>query len=80
MAQGVLEARRTDRAPDTVREGETGFVVDGRKPELVAERLVHLLTDRAGADEMGRKGRAWVTSRWTWDAAYERLSGLLAGA
>src|SRR5207247_39990 len=34
-------------APDAVRDGETGFVVDGRDVDVVADRLVRLLTDPA---------------------------------
>ncbi|EFE77960.1 glycosyltransferase family 4 protein [Streptomyces filamentosus] len=64
-------------APDTVRDGETGYVVDGRDTAAVADRLVALLRDRAAAAAMGEKGRAWVREVWGWDGAYETLAGLL---
>ncbi|MEU5325618.1 glycosyltransferase family 4 protein [Streptomyces parvus] len=64
-------------APDTVRDGETGYVVDGRDTAAVADRLVALLRDRAAAAAMGEKGRAWVREAWGWDGAYETLAGLL---
>ncbi|MEU4919337.1 glycosyltransferase family 4 protein [Streptomyces parvus] len=64
-------------APDTVRNGETGYVVDGRDTAAVADRLVALLRDRAAAAAMGEKGRAWVREAWGWDGAYETLAGLL---
>ncbi|MCA1271920.1 glycosyltransferase family 4 protein, partial [Streptomyces sp. 7G] len=44
-------------APDTVRDGETGHLVDGRDTAAVADRLVTLLRDRAAAAAMGEKGR-----------------------
>lgn len=66
-------------APDTVRDGETGHVVDGRDPAQIAERLVSLLTDKAASAEMGAKGRAWVSEEWTWDRTYDRLTALLKG-
>ncbi|UZI28395.1 glycosyltransferase family 4 protein [Streptomyces sp. VB1] len=65
-------------APDTVRDGETGHVVDGRDVAAVADRLVALLRDRAGSRAMGEKGRAWVREAWGWEQAYETLAGLLA--
>ncbi|MFI6287329.1 glycosyltransferase family 4 protein [Streptomyces sp. NPDC051018] len=65
-------------APDTVREGETGHVVDGRGPEPVADRLIRLLGDREAAADMGRKGREWVASQWTWARTYRQLAALLA--
>ncbi|MFJ6810371.1 glycosyltransferase family 4 protein [Streptomyces anulatus] len=64
-------------APDTVRDGETGHVVDGRDVAAVADRLVELLRDRAAASAMGEKGRAWVREAWGWEGAYDTLAGLL---
>ncbi|MFF4941942.1 glycosyltransferase family 4 protein [Streptomyces rubiginosohelvolus] len=64
-------------APDTVRDGETGHLVDGRDTAAVADRLVTLLRDRAAAAAMGEKGRAWVREAWGWESAYATLVGLL---
>ncbi|MFY0515901.1 glycosyltransferase family 4 protein [Streptomyces anulatus] len=64
-------------APDTVRDGETGHVVDGRDVAAVADRLVELLRNRAAARAMGEKGRAWVREAWGWEGAYDTLAGLL---
>ncbi|MGW4624673.1 glycosyltransferase family 4 protein [Streptomyces rubiginosohelvolus] len=64
-------------APDTVRDGETGHLVDGRDTVAVADRLVALLRDRAAAAAMGEKGRAWVREAWGWESAYATLAGLL---
>jgi len=64
-------------APDAILDGETGYVVPGRDTGAVAERLVALLSDPAGAKAMGDKGRAWVERDWTWDLAAARLRGLL---
>ncbi|MBT2898256.1 glycosyltransferase family 4 protein [Streptomyces sp. McG3] len=64
-------------APDTVRDGETGHVVDGRDVAAVADRLVALLRDRSAAAAMGEKGRAWVREAWGWERTYDTLAGLL---
>ncbi|MFI5482493.1 glycosyltransferase family 4 protein [Streptomyces rubiginosohelvolus] len=64
-------------APDTVRDGETGHLVDGRDTAAVADRLVTLLRDREAAAAMGEKGRAWVREEWGWESAYATLAGLL---
>jgi phosphatidylinositol alpha-1,6-mannosyltransferase len=66
-------------APDAVREGETGFVVDGRDPAALVDRLVTLLTDRDLAARMGKAGRAWVEREWRWDTQAGRLRDLLYG-
>lgn len=64
-------------APGTVRDGETGYLVDGRDTAAVADRLVTLLRDRVAAAAMGEKGRAWVREEWGWESAYATLAGLL---
>ncbi len=67
-------------APDAVREGETGFVVGGRDPAALVDRLVRLLEDRELADRMGAAGRQWVESSWGWDRSALRLRAMLDGA
>jgi phosphatidylinositol alpha-1,6-mannosyltransferase len=64
-------------APDTVRDGETGYVVDGRSAEAIAARVSELLLDRELATRMGAAGRAWVEKAWRWDDLAGRLQELL---
>lgn len=64
-------------APDAVRDGETGYVVDGRDREAVAERLAWVLWDRTLAARMGAAGRRWVEAEWRWDTQAARLQSLL---
>ncbi len=66
-------------APDAVLDGETGYVVSGRSAGLLAERLIELLADPAGAAAMGEKGKAWIDREWTWDLVAERLQKILEG-
>jgi phosphatidylinositol alpha-1,6-mannosyltransferase len=66
-------------APDAVLDGENGFVVDGRSPAQVADRVAQLLTDRLLAERMAVRGRAWVIERWGWDEQARVLQELLAG-
>jgi phosphatidyl-myo-inositol dimannoside synthase len=66
-------------APDAVRDGETGHVVDGRSVDAVAERVAGLLADPAAARLLGEKGRAWAERDWRWDLLASRLGDLLRG-
>lgn len=66
-------------APDAVLDGENGFVVDGRSPQQVADRVATLLQDRELARRFGERGRAWVAERWRWDDLAVRLQRILAG-
>jgi phosphatidyl-myo-inositol dimannoside synthase len=64
-------------APDAVLDGETGFVVAGGEPEIVADRLNRLLADPALMRDMGIKGRAWMESSWQWTAVGQELRKML---
>jgi phosphatidylinositol alpha-1,6-mannosyltransferase len=66
-------------APDAVLDGETGAIVDGTRPDPVAEAISQLLLDPARARQPGAAGRAWVESTWQWDQQGGRLQNLLAG-
>jgi phosphatidylinositol alpha-1,6-mannosyltransferase len=66
-------------APDAVRDGETGFVVDGRDVEAVAARIVELLEDDDRRRLMGEAGRAWVEREFRWDLLAARVRELLDG-
>jgi phosphatidylinositol alpha-1,6-mannosyltransferase len=66
-------------APDAVRDGDTGVVVDGRDVTRVGREVAALLADPARAAAMGARGRAWVEEHWRWDVLAARLRGLLAG-
>jgi Glycosyltransferase len=66
-------------APETVQDGRTGHVVDGRDPVALADAVAGLLADPARAAEMGSVGRAWMLRDWTWPAWVARLQTLLTG-
>jgi phosphatidylinositol alpha-1,6-mannosyltransferase len=66
-------------APDAILPGETGYVVPGRDPAAVADRIAGLLADPAGARAMGEKGAAWVDREWRWELVADRLMAILAG-
>jgi phosphatidylinositol alpha-1,6-mannosyltransferase len=65
-------------APDAIINGETGYVVPGRDATGVAQRIIELLSDPAGAAAMGEKGMAWVEREWRWSLVARRLTEILA--
>lgn len=66
-------------APETVLQGETGLVVNGRDTEELAEAVVSVLADPERAARMGAAGREWVQDQWGWDHLGARLRGLIDG-
>lgn len=77
-ATGVpVIAGESGGAPETVVEGETGHVVDGRSVDAVADAVVRVLEDPDRAAAMGAAGRARVAEHWRWDTLAARLQHLL---
>jgi len=77
-ATGVpVVAGNSGGAPETVRDGETGRVVDGRSVDQIAEAVGDLLADPGLSRRMGEVGREWITRDWNWDVHTARLSELL---
>ena len=72
-------AGRSGGAPETVRDGRTGHVVDGRDLRALVDALVDLLADPDRAATMGAAGRAWMESDWDWADRAARLATLLDG-
>ena len=77
-ASGVpVVAGRSGGAPETVKDGETGRVVDGRSESEITDAVGGLLADTALARRMGEAGRRWVSHDWTWATHTARLSQLV---
>lgn len=55
-----------------VQEGENGFLLEPRRPELIANRLVQLLQDEKLRKEMGETGRKFV-EKYDWDIIADRV-------
>ncbi|MGB3484218.1 MAG: glycosyltransferase family 4 protein [Mycobacterium sp.] len=65
-------------APETVLEGQTGHVVDGRNGTQIVDAISTLLAQPERAAAMGRRGRDWVTSEWQWSTIAARAGKLLS--
>jgi phosphatidyl-myo-inositol dimannoside synthase len=64
-------------APETVVDGETGLVVDGRQTDEVADAIVRLLNAPEERERLGDQARAWVAGTWSWDVIAERFRRVL---
>jgi phosphatidylinositol alpha-1,6-mannosyltransferase len=77
-ASGVpVVAGRSGGAPETVRDGETGRLVDGRSHDEIVDAVGSILADPELAARMGAAGRTWISRDWSWPAQTARLSGLV---
>jgi phosphatidylinositol alpha-1,6-mannosyltransferase len=77
-ASGVpVVAGRSGGAPETVRDGETGCLVDGRSHDEIVDAIGSILADPALAARMGAAGRTWISRDWSWPTQTARLSELV---
>ncbi|HVV19704.1 MAG TPA: glycosyltransferase family 4 protein, partial [Pseudonocardiaceae bacterium] len=72
-------AGRSGGAPETVRDGVTGHVVDGRNVDELADVVAGLLADHERAAKLGGAGREWAREAWDWADLADRLRQLLDG-
>jgi glycosyltransferase involved in cell wall biosynthesis len=61
-------------------DGESCRLVPPGDAEAFGRAILDLLSDRAAADEMGRRGRELAERELSWDRYVETLRGLLASA
>jgi len=74
MAAGSpVVASRSGGVVETVKDRETGFIVEKNDPEQLAYTLVKLLEDDALREKMGRAGRERALARFTWDMVSETM-------
>jgi phosphatidylinositol alpha-1,6-mannosyltransferase len=62
---------------DAIVEGETGFLVEPREPDAIAEAIGRLIGDAELASRFGEQGRSRVVREFRWDAVAGRLRGIL---
>ncbi len=74
MVAGVpVVGSRSGALPETVADGETGFLVEKNDPNALARKILRLLKDDDLREKMGRAARRRVLATFTW----ERAAGLL---
>ena len=62
--------------PDVITHGETGLLVPSEDPVSLSKAIVYLLTHPEIAQEMGRKGQARLTERFTLERMVQQHEGL----
>ncbi|MBS1858888.1 MAG: glycosyltransferase family 4 protein [Acidobacteria bacterium] len=71
-----LVATRVGGIPEIVQDGVTGYLVERRRPDQAAAKLIHLLSHPQLAGEMGAAGRGVVAERFDLRSGVRRLIDL----
>ena len=64
-------------APEAVQEGVTGYVVDPRSPDAVADAIAGLLDDPAGRARWAPPAGPGSSERWSWTTIAATFAELL---
>ena len=64
---------------DYALDGETALVAPRRDVAALSQALERMVAGRAQRERLARQGQAFVTSRFDWGRATEKLEGILAG-
>jgi glycosyltransferase involved in cell wall biosynthesis len=76
MAAGTpVVGTRSGALPETVVEGETGFLVEKNDPKALARQILRLLQNDDLREKMGRAARRRALSTFTWELAADRAAG-----
>lgn len=76
MACGIpVIAVREGGFPETIRDGETGYLLSRDISEWQS-KITRLLADDQTARQLGAAGRLWAESRWTWDSFTDKLTAI----
>jgi glycosyltransferase involved in cell wall biosynthesis len=62
---------------EVVTNGENGFLVPPNDVNRLASKIIEIIKDREKAEAMGRKGRALVKERYTWERVVEKVEEAL---
>jgi glycosyltransferase involved in cell wall biosynthesis len=74
MAAGSpVVASRSGGVVETVKDRETGFIVEKNDPQQLAHMLLRLLEDDELREKMGRAGRERALAKFTWDMVAETM-------
>jgi glycosyltransferase involved in cell wall biosynthesis len=60
-----------------VKDGETGFVVEGNNPIALAEAIDYLWQNPQKAEDMGQQGQLWVRENFSLENWVNKMNGLL---
>ncbi len=75
MAAGLpVIASQVGGLPELVKDGETGFLVEPRNPEKLAEAVLRLLGDRDKCELFGQNARSFAGVRFNTEAMIDRTS------
>ncbi len=69
----VISVKDTGAISDIIVDGDTGFLIDKKRPDQIAESVIKLIKDPGLRMEMGKRGRERYEQRYTLDSSINRI-------
>lgn len=77
QASGLpIIATRVGGIPESIREGESGILVEQKNPQSLSRALLNLMGNATAREEMGRYGRTFVSEKFNLDMQMNQLSDI----
>jgi glycosyltransferase involved in cell wall biosynthesis len=73
-------ASRVEGVGEMISEGHCGYLFEPDSPEDLASAIVKSYEEKSRLNEMGRHGRMFVESRFSWETIGRRVEGVLREA
>ncbi|MBI5022803.1 MAG: glycosyltransferase family 4 protein [Candidatus Magasanikbacteria bacterium] len=73
LAGKPVVAGNSGGAPETIRHGYGGFVIEPDSPDELYQALLKILTDEPFANRLGDYGCDWVSRNFQWEKEIEKL-------
>ena len=70
-------ATREGGIPDIIEDGKTGFIINKRNPEILAEKIIILLNNKDLCKQMGENGREKYLKNFTLNCFEQTLKNIL---
>ncbi len=75
MEKAVV-ATRVGGIPDLIKDGENGFLIEPRHPEMLAEKIKELIENKDLRGKFGKAGREWVRKNFEWSEGIKKFANL----
>ena len=79
MEKPVL-ASKVGGVPEIVAEGESGWTISNKDVQGWVRKIELLATDKGLATTIGKKGKTWVSERFTWEKISRQVEQILTRA
>jgi len=77
LCRKPIVASRVGGIPELILEGDTGWTIPSGERDAWIEKIRFLLKDKSLTEQMGKKGRKFVTENFTWEIVSKKIAKIV---